>query len=246
MASGEVMSELLGSVDCAWYWEWVPNVGPDEPEHQAWTERITALFADWASDGLAAARRAWPKDAQAAFPVTADMVGQGMAELLLDRAGELPASARLVWGAASVAGRVRWAPVPVVMEFRQPQAEDPNYLMEVVGADGREGDARRPRVDYVTTAIGDGVRVSALARSPEGVAFGRVDAAMRLDIPPTDGTATVSIDVILTTQVFDFGLMAVIDAGVEQLMQVTADSCVPSAEGPPLLSFVPLAPEGQP
>lgn len=240
------MSGLLDSVDGAWHWEWVPNAGPDGPERQAWTERVVALFADWASDGLAAARQAWPKEAQAAFPVTADMVGQGAAELLLDRAGALPVWARLAWGAAAVAGRVRWVPVPVVVEFRQPQAEDPNYLMEVVGAEGREGDARRPRVDYVTTTIGDGVRVAALARSPEGAAFGRVDAAMRLDIPPTGDTASVSVDVILTTQVFDFGLLAVIGTGVEQLMQLTADSCVPSTDGPPHLSFVPLAPEGQP
>lgn len=240
------MSELLDSVDVAWHWEWVPIAGPGDPERQAWTERVVALFAEWASDGLTAARQSWPKEATAAFPVTADMVGQAVAALLLDRAGTLPAGARLAWGAAAMAGRVRWAPVPAVVEFRRPRAEDPNYLMEVVGAGGRDGDARRPRVDYVTTTIGDGVRVSALARSPAGAAFGRVDAAMRLDVPPADGMASVSVDVVLATQVSDFGLLAVIGPGVEQLMQLTAESCVPAEGSPPRLRFVPFPPEGKP
>lgn len=240
------MRELLGSIDCEWRWQWVPDVRSDDPEQQSWIEHMAARFADWTSGDLAAVRRVWPKDAGTEFPLTPDMVGQVTAELLLDRSRQLPAWARLAWGAAFVAGQARWAPVPVVVEFHQPREEDPNYLMEIVGAAGREGDARRPVVDYVTTPIGDGVRVSALARTPDGAVSGRVDAAMRLDIAPIDGAERVSVDVIVTTHIFDLGLMAVIGAGVEQLMQLVADDSAPSADGVAHLSFAPAAAEGQP
>ena len=124
-------------------------------------------------------------------------------------------------------GQPRWAPVPVVVEFRIPQAEDPNYLMDAVGAAGRDTDARPPMVEYVTTPVGDGVRVFAMARSPMGAAFGRVEAAMRLDPPPSGGAASVSVDVVLTTAVFEMALMALIGPGVEQLMQQIATDCAP-------------------
>src|SRR5688572_23196180 len=110
--------ELLGLVQWAWRWDWVPVGGPDDPGVQEWTDNVTALFADWASGELAETR--WP--AEATFVLTGDMVGQAAAEWLLDRAAELPASARLAWGAAFVAGKARWAPVPVVVEFLRPRA----------------------------------------------------------------------------------------------------------------------------
>jgi hypothetical protein len=231
---------LLGLVSWTWRWAWVPDLRSDERERQVWTEHIVDLFADWTSAGLAEARQAWPGDAETEFPVTSDMVGHGAAEILLERAGQLPASARLAWGAAFVGGQPRWAPVPVVVEFRMPQAEDPNYLMDAVGAAGRDTDARAPMVEYVTTPVGDGVRVFAMARSPMGAAFGRVEAAMRLDTPPSGGAASVSVDVVLTTTVFEMALMALIGPGVEQLMQQIATDCVPpEGEGPARIVLTP-------
>lgn len=224
---------LLGMISWTWYWEWVPDVRSDEQELHIWTELMVDLFADWTAEGLTQARQAWPEDAQAEFPVTSDMVGRGAAEVLLERAGQLPASARLAWGAAFVEGQPRWAPVPVVVEFRRPRAEDPNYLMDAVGVTGRDTDARPPVVEYVTTPAGDGVRVFAMARSPEGAAFGRVEAAMRLDAPPTGGAAGASVDVVLTTAVSEMGLMALIGPGMEQLMQQVAADCAPAGgQGP--------------
>lgn len=219
---------LLGLVSWAWRWEWVPDVRSDERELQVWTEQIVDLFADWTAEGLTEARQAWPEDVRAEFPITSDMVGRGAAEVLLERARQLPESARLAWGAAFVEGQPRWAPVPVVVQFLKPQAEDPNYLMDTVGASGRDTDARPPVVEYVTTSTGDGVRVVAMARTPKGAVFGRVEAAMRLDLPPTDSAVGVSVDVVLTTAVSEMALMALIGPGVEQLMQQVATNCVPT------------------
>lgn len=231
---------LLGLVSWTWRWEWVPDAQADEQRRQVWTSQVVDLFADWTAEGLAEARQGWP--AAAEFPVTPDMVGRGAAEMLLERAGQLPASARLAWGAAFVAGEPRWAPVPVVVEFRTPRAEDPNYLMDDVGAAGRDTDARPPVVEYVTTPVGDGVRVFAMARSPEGAAFGRVEAAMRVDVPPTGGAASVSVDVVLTTAVFEMALMALIGPGVEQLMQqIAADCAPPKGDGPARIVLTPTA-----
>jgi hypothetical protein len=239
------MSEVLPpSAQLPWRWEWVPKVRLGEEEHEAWTEHVLALFEDWTAEGLAEARLAWPQEVGIAFPFTSDMVGRGAAQWLLDRAEQLPAWSRVAWGAAFVDGRPRWAPVPVVVEFRRPRDEDPNYLMEIVGATGRDGDARPPVVDYVTTPIGDGVQVFALGRSEEGAAFGRLEAALRLDVPPSGGAASVSTDVLLTTLVFELGLMAVIGAGVEQLMQQIANDCAPADASPARLGFLVATAEG--
>ncbi|KOU34899.1 hypothetical protein [Streptomyces sp. WM6378] len=229
-----------------WHWEWVPDVRPGEAEHEAWTAHMVSLFTDWTFQGMAAARPAWPGDAEVEFPFTSDMVGRGAAEWLLARAKDLPPYARVAWGAAFVNGTVRWAPVPVIVEFRHPQAEDPTYLMKVVDAAGRDDDARLPTVDYVTTPIGDGVQIFALGRTEEGTAFGRLDAAMRLDVPPRGGAASVSTDVTLNARVFELGLMALIGTGVEQLMQQIANDCAPADGGSARLGFVAAAEGGQP
>jgi hypothetical protein len=223
----------------------VPDLPPDGPDGDAWTARVVALFEQWTAEGLAAGRAAWPAAAGTPFPFTAEMLGREAAGWLRERAAALPPWARLAWGAAFVAGRPRWAPVPVVVEFAQPEAEDPTYLMETVGARGMEGDAREPVVDYVTTAIGDGLRVFALCRGPEGAACARLHAALRLDVPPRAGTPGVSTDVLLSTLVFETGLMAVIGDGVEQLMQQIADECAPADQGPARLGFLAATQEGQ-
>ncbi|MFI9102995.1 hypothetical protein ACIGXA_20975 [Streptomyces fildesensis] len=221
-----------------WHWEWVPAVRPGEPAAEVWTEHMVALFEEWTSEGLAAVRAVWPADAGTDFPFTSDMLGRDAAKWLLERAARLPEWARLAWGAVFVDGRPRWAPVPVVVEFCAPVAEDPNYLMEAVGARGTEDDAREPVVDYVTTPIGDGLRVFALCRGAEGAGFARVHAALRLDVPPSGGAPSVSTDVLLATFVFEMGLMALIGVGVEQLMQQIADECAPADASSARLGFV--------
>jgi hypothetical protein len=85
--------------------------------------------------------------------------------------------------------------------------------MEVIGAHGLPEDAREPVLHYVSVPGADGVRVFAVGRTPHGTAYGRVDAAMRLDS---------GIDVVLRTRVFEMPQMAVIGAGVEQLMTTIA------------------------
>jgi hypothetical protein len=224
--------------ELSWGWEWVPGPGDGAAAREEWIARTAARFEDWTRGALDAERAAWPAEAGAPFPLTGGEVGRGAAAWLLERADPLPEWSRLAWGAAFVDGRPRWAPVPVVVEFCEPLAEDSDYLMEQVGATGLEGDAREPVVDYVTTSAGDGVRVFALARSEEGAAYARVSAALRLEAAPRGDAPGVSADVLLTTLVFEPGLMAMIGAGVEQLMQQTADECAPvPGDGPVRLGF---------
>lgn len=247
MSGGEKVTDdgLLALTRLPWHWEWVPDVRQSEEKRESWTGHMADLFEDWTSGSLAAARHAWPMEAGIGYPFTSDSVGQGLAEWLITRAEQLPAWSRLAWGAVFVDGRLRWAPVPVVVEFRTPQAEDPNYLMEVVGATGLDGDARPPVVEYVTTSLGDGLRVFAMGRTPQGQGLGRLDAALRLDVPARDGVPSISTDVVLTTRVFELGLMALIGAGVEQLMQQIADDCAPGPDaGPARLRFL-VAAEGE-
>lgn len=226
-----MMSDLLQTLtQVSWHWEWVPNQRRDGEAREAWTEHMMALFADWTREGLAAASLAWPAETGIEFPFTPDMVGRGAARWLLDRADQLPVWARLAWGAAFLNGVPRWAPIPVVVEFRQPQADDSVYLMDVVGATSRNGDARGPVIDYVTTSMGDGVQVFTLERTEDGTAYGRVNAALRLDLPPGGQSAVDSVDVLLTTQVFETTLMAVIGPGVEQLMERIAADCGPQPD----------------
>jgi hypothetical protein len=209
----------------SWFWQWVPTRDGGEALRSEWTWHVVELFTGWAGDQLEAARSAWPPDAPAEFPFTPDTIGGGIASFLLERADELPDWGRLAWGATFVADQLRWAPVLVVVEFHRPEADDPEYLMAHVGARGAEGDAREPTIDYVTTSAGDGVRVSALCRSDEGPVYGRVDAALRLEVLPT------AVDVLLSTRVHDLAQMAVIGSGVELLMTMIADEWVTSHTG---------------
>jgi hypothetical protein len=222
--------EVLALIRAPWQWQWVPGAARGADVRAAWTGQLTAQFAEWTRAGMAEAHAAWPGEA-GPCPITGDLVGQGVASWLLERADRLPPWARLAWGAVFLDERPRWAPVPVVVEFRRPAAADPVYLMDEVGAAGRPGDAREPVVDYVTTPAGDGVRVFALARTVEGAGYGRLDAALRLEVPTGDGAAGDGADVILTTVVFELGLMALIGPGVEQLMQRIAAECAPGSDG---------------
>lgn len=225
-------------IQLPWRWEWVP--GPDNRHRSAWAEQVASLFTGWTADGLAALREAWSVESAEPFPVGDDAIGAYVGTWLRDRADQLPAWSRLAWGAAYLGATPRWAPVPVVVEFREPAEPDPGYLMTVVGASGLIGDGREPEIDYVTTNAGDGVRVTALVRGGRGEVGGRVDAAMRIDIPAglADRIEETSVDVVLSTRVFDLGLLAAIGPGVEQLMRLVADECAPApGSGPPGLVF---------
>lgn len=233
--------EVLALTRAAWQWQWVPGAARGADVRAAWTRQLTAQFAEWTRAGMAGVRAAWPGEA-GPCPITDDLVGQGVASWLLERADRLPPWSRLAWGAVFLAERPRWAPVPVVVEFRRPAAADPVYLMDEVGAAGRPGDAREPVVDYLTTPAGDGVRVFALARTPEGAGYGRLDAALRLEVPTGGGAACDGVDVLLTTVVFELGLMALIGPGVEQLMRRIAAESAPGLDsGRPPLRFTAAA-----
>lgn len=214
-----------GAMIVPWHWEWVPAAAAGPEARQIWSEHVAGLFEGWTREGLDEVRAALPERERAEFPLTAELLGRSSAQWLAERADSLLRGQRLAWGAAFVDGRPRWAPVPVAVEFRAPVADDPIYLMDVVGANPRResGHAREPVVDYVTTPYGDGLRVLGLGRSDEGLAFGRLDAAMRLDWPATEHRTAVRIDVLLTTRVVDMALLAVIGPGVEQLMQRIAN-----------------------
>lgn len=217
--------EFTGAITLPWHWGWVPAASAGDEVRRLWGDHLVELFEDWTGEGLSAVRAALPERERAGFPFTAELLGRHSAQWLAERADSLITGQRLAWGAAFIDGRPRWAPVPVAVEFRSPLADDPMYLMEIVGAGPRRDarDAREPVVDYVTTPFGDGLRVLGLGRSDEGLAFGRLDAAMRLDWPETEHRPAVRMDVLLTTRVVDMALMAVIGPGVEQLMQRIAN-----------------------
>lgn len=221
--------DLSAAITLPWHWEWVPSAAAGPETRELWSDHVVELFEGWTRGGWDAARSAWPADAQGEFPFTAEIVGRSSAQWLATRADKLPSGQRMAWGAAFRDGWPRWAPVPVVVEFRAPRADDPIYLMELVGVGpGQEGRNDRT-IDYVTTPFGDGLRVLGLDRSDEGMAIGRLDAAMRLDWPAAGGEreSAVRLDVLLTTRVVDITLMAVIGPGVEQLMQMIAAEPIP-------------------
>jgi hypothetical protein len=224
--------------EVSWFWDWVPAPDSDAPTVTAWTTHVSGLLEAWAGEKVAAARAEWPAEEPEEFPFAIGEMGQAVARSLLERAGGLPAYVRLFWGAAFVGGDLRWMPLLVTAEFREPRADDPAYLMAEVGADGLAGDVREPVVDYVTTDCGDGLRVFALASSEEEGAYGRVDAALRLEIPAQSGAPAVDVDVLLRTRVFGMDQMALIGHGVEALMHmVAADSLARTADGGVPLRF---------
>jgi hypothetical protein len=221
------------AVEISWAWDWVP-AGADRA---GWIEFMAKLLDDWAGEQVAAARAAWPADSAGEFPFQPGAMGTAVARDLLERADALPAGCRLIWGAGFVDDQVRWLPLLVLAEFREPRPGDPAYLMSMVGAEGRPGDVRPPHIEYLSTDHGDGVRVIALARDenedesdPAAGMYGRVTAALRLERPDGD------VDVLLEARVSGMELLGVIGPGVEAVLHLIAGQ---SAE----LRFVP--PTGQ-
>lgn len=220
-----------------WFWGRVPDPGATDQARQAWADRVVEMFAEWTRDG-------WDEDFRTSwitegglpvdFPFTAENVGRGIARWLTDRAATLPPWQRMAWGTAFVQGWPRWSPVPVVVEYRAPAADDPIYLMDLVGA-GSSPAASSPDIDYgrqieyITTPYGDGLRVLSVHSTPDRFAYGRLDAAMRLDWPAAEGRPPARVDVLLTTRVVDLQLLALIGPGVEKLMQQIAEHPQPIA-----------------
>ncbi|MBM6406064.1 hypothetical protein JQN72_17645 [Phycicoccus sp. CSK15P-2] len=219
---GETEVDLLALTRVPWTWEWVPSAREPAAQREAWAAHVGELFAEWAEQGLAATRERWPAEA-GDFPLSGEHVGSGTAEWLQERADTLAPWARLAWGAGFVDSQApRWAPVPVVVEFFEPLANDPTYLMDAIGTGGLPGDAREPVVDYFGTAQGDAVRAFALTGGPDQAACGRLDAAMRVEWPASDDRPAATFDVVARTRVFDLSLMAAIGPGVEQLLELVA------------------------
>ncbi|QCB94904.1 hypothetical protein [Cellulomonas shaoxiangyii] len=220
--------------EVSWWWQWVPPAGASGDEVAAWQGATAPVFAGWAAGGLAALHGEHPGVLRDGL--TAAAVGDEVAAWLRGRTDGLPDWTRVAWGAGFVVDdRPQWAPVVATVEFREPSAPDPSYLMDVVATRGRPDDARPPAVDYVTTAAGDGVRVTALVRGPRRAAFVRVDAAMRLDVPATAARPARSADVVLSVRVSELGLFATVGPGVEELMHVVAAQCLPGADGVPAI-----------
>lgn len=216
-----------------WFWGRVPDPGAASEAREAWADRVVAMFEEWTRDGWDEEFRArWIDEGGLApdYPFTAENVGRGVARWLTDRAATLPAWQRMAWGTAFVQGWPRWSPVPVVVEYRAPVADDPIYLMDLVGA-GPGAEAafgafdfdHRPQIEYVTTQYGDGLRVLSVHRTADRLAYGRLDAAMRLDWPAEGDRAAARVDVLLTTRVVDLQLLGLIGPGVEKLMQQIAE-----------------------
>ncbi|WP_433788939.1 hypothetical protein [Actinoplanes sp. CA-252034] len=214
-------ADLQALTDIPFHWEFVPTAAGGAEQREYWTGHMIEFFGTWAGRILAAARAEWTAGE---FPFTAENIGRETAELLMAKADELPDYARLAWGTAFHEEQVLWSPIPLVAEFHRPMGDDPGYLMETVGASGLPEDAREPVLHYVSVPGADGVRIFAIGRTSQGSAYGRLDAAMRLDS---------GVDVVLRTRVFQMDQMAVIGAGVEQLMTIiAADGAGVSGEAP--------------
>lgn len=237
--------EGTATTGVSWFWDWVPPTGSDPVELARWSEHLAGLLDDWVGGKVAAARDAWPDDAEEEFPFTVGEMGRAVARDLLERANGLPENCRLIWGAGFVGDQARWLPVLVLAEFRQ-ASEDPAYLMAVVGVDGFADDVREPSVEYVTTEHGDGIRVLALTQVEGEGLRGRVNAALRLEARATAADPAENVDVLLTTRVAGMDQLAVIGPGVEVLMHMIATQYAARPDdGVPALRFVPAVAQGR-
>ena len=229
--------DTSAEITVPWFWGRVPVQDATEDERLAWADRVVEMFTEWTRDGWDEGfRDSWtaegglPED----YPFTAENVGRGIARWLTDRAATLPPWQRMAWGTAFVQGWPRWSPVPVVVEYRAPAADDPIYLMDLVGAGAEasaDGGSGR-QIEYVTTPYGDGLRVLSVQRTDDHLAYGRLDAAMRLDWPAAGDRPAARVDVLLTTRVMDLQLLALIGPGIDTLMQQIAENPKPIEPSP--------------
>ena len=214
--------------DVHWLWWWVPSDGEPAEALAQWQTSTAGLFTQWLGDGITAVIPTLP--AELRDEITPESVAHDVASWLRGRAAGLPTWTRIAWGAGFLdPERPRWVPVVVVVEMREPAAEDAGYLLDELAPDGAPDDARRPVVDYVTTTAGDGVRVAALVRGPDGEAYARVDAALRVDATDAHGP----VDVRLSTRVVEQSLFGVVGQGVAELMHLVAAEVGPGAAAAP-------------
>jgi hypothetical protein len=195
------------SIEVSWFWDWVPAA----ENAAAWRTYVSGLLEDWAGAKVAAARTGQN------FPFATDEMGDAVADALLARAGSIPDNCRLLWGAGFVNDDVRWLPLLILVEFRPARLGDSSYLMNVVGAEGLEGDIREPQIEYVSTDRGDGVRVVALAESEDEGLHARVNAVLRLERP-----GHVDVDVLLSTRVKGMDKAGAIGGGIEAALHMIA------------------------
>ena len=228
------MSAALVVPEVTWTWAWVPMGDVEGTQLRDWLTATAERLAAW-TDGPDVASLPPEVRADAQAEMTPPAIGRATALWLWDRAVECPEGVRLVWGAGFLgdAERPLWAPVPVTVEFREPAADDPTYLLQTVGATGLDEDARPPVVDYVTTVAGDGVRVSALVHGARGEATCRVDAALRADVPAYGDRPESRVDVVLSTRTPDLGLGGVLGEGVADLLHELATLLLPGQDGEP-------------
>jgi hypothetical protein len=197
------MSAWDGGIEVPWQWSFVPAPGGDPAAEARWSAGTAAVFDGWL--------------AQYGGSGAAAGTGGALAADLRRRAGEVPAGARLVWGAAFDAERPRWWPVQVVVERVAGPADDPDYLLGLVGA-RTVVDGVAPNVRYLSTDRGDCVRVIRPERGPDGRVNALVRAATRIDWPATGGVPAARSDFLLTARTWDMALLAVLGPGVDLLM----------------------------
>jgi hypothetical protein len=240
------VSATLVAPDVAWQWDTVPGADAPADEVADWLTTTAEQLAAWTEGPPDLATLPPELRAEVGAEVTPEAVGRAGALWLLARSVECPPGVRLVWGAGFVDGHgPRWAPLLVVVDFRAPLAPDPSYLMETVGTRGAEGDARPPVVDYVTTELGDGIRVTALVRDAKGVASCRADAAVRADVPAHGGRPAATVDIVLSARSHDLSVGGVLGAAVEELMHLVVGRLLPGPDGEPGIVLAP-AEEGTP
>lgn len=196
------------SIEVSWFWDWVPAA----ENAAAWRTYVSGLLEDWAGAKVEAARTGQN------FPFATDEMGDAVADALLARAGSIPDNCRLLWGAGFVNDDVRWLPLLILVEFRPARPGDSSYLMAAVGTEGRDGDIREPRIEYVSTDRGDGIHVVALAESEDEGLHARVNAALRLERP-----GRVDVDVLLSTRVKGMDKAGAIGGGIEAALHMIAD-----------------------
>ena len=98
------------SIEVSWFWDWVPAADADDAERTAWSGYVTQLLDTWVGEKVAAARAAWPADADEEFPFHPGEMGPKVAHDLIGRTDGLPANCRLIWGRASSTRRCAGCP----------------------------------------------------------------------------------------------------------------------------------------
>jgi hypothetical protein len=225
------------SIEVPWQWSWVPAPGGDPAAEAQWLAATAAAFDSWLTERgqpPATAANGAGKDsagqggagqggAGVASGGVGELAGSGLARELCRHAGDLPAGARLVLGVGFDADGPRWWPVQVVVEKVGDPPEDPDYLLDLVGA-RTVVDGVAPNVTYLSTSFGDCVRVIVAERGPDDRVNALVRAATRIEWPATASGPAMSGDFLLTTRAWDMSLVAVIGPGMDNLMQRMADA----------------------